>query len=397
MLRMLDTIDAVFFADWQESAANLFSTDSNTILFQFLKLENFYDPDDLFIKMNARGLPLTEFEIFKGKWMEQIEKVYAADDVKWMKSLIDVSWTDFLWPIRKQREGLKNIDPFFQNLLKLVIGNSAASLSGKGLDFDVLFEAHNKDLSFSYGKYAEDYGVAFDKAMLDRMAEELNAMCSPDTIFTKFRTGAIKNAGWIDLGKEWDFFVVQDRDSSKPNYNGRVYLYALSRFSHLIADANDDEVNDWTRLIRNLVENTRFDASDDAVKAIKDIDAMLAEIKAYCAGKKPLSRINDWLAQSAFAPKGFEVSQWEEEKIKAELRKNSAWNAEITEAESHPYLRGKIGFILWCAGEIGDYTPFDKSALKKNLTQFKIYKQKCLRLFDEAGNPKSDVIEKYLL
>lgn len=95
MLRMLDTIDSIFFKNWEKAATNLFSVDHNTILFQFLKLEDFYDPDDLFIKMNARGLPLTEFEIFKGKWMEQIENFYAPVEVKDMKSLIDVSWTDF--------------------------------------------------------------------------------------------------------------------------------------------------------------------------------------------------------------------------------------------------------------------------------------------------------------
>lgn len=152
MLRMLDTIDSIFFKSWEEAANNLFSADHNTILFQFLKLENFYDPDDLFIKMNARGLPLTEFEIFKGKWMEQIETLYEPAEIKSLKSLIDVSWTDFLWPLRTQRKELKNIDPFFQNLLKLIIGNSTASLLSNKVDFDILFEANKKELSFSYGK-----------------------------------------------------------------------------------------------------------------------------------------------------------------------------------------------------------------------------------------------------
>ena len=153
MLRMLDTIDSIFFKSWEEAANNLFSADHNTILFQFLKLENFYDPDDLFIKMNARGLPLTEFEIFKGKWMEQIETLYEPAEIKSLKSLIDVSWTDFLWPLRTQRKELKNIDPFFQNLLKLIIGNSTASLLSNKVDFDILFEKipYFKDLQAKRG------------------------------------------------------------------------------------------------------------------------------------------------------------------------------------------------------------------------------------------------------
>lgn len=398
MLRMLDTIDSIFFKSWEEAANNLFSADHNTILFQFLKLENFYDPDDLFIKMNARGLPLTEFEIFKGKWMEQIETLYEPAEIKALKSLIDVSWTDFLWPLRTQRKGLKNIDLFFQNLLKLIIGNSTASLLSNRVDFDILFEANKKELSFSYGKYIEEYNVVFDRVMLDRIKEELEAMCSPNSVFTKFRTCETKHEKWIDLEKEWQFFVIQDRDNNNPNYKGRVTLYALSRFSNLMPNTNDHEVNQWSRLIRNLIENTRFDSSNDAVRVIKDIDTMLIELSAYYRNNNGLSCVNDWVAQNTtFTPKGFTNSQWEEEKIKAELRKDRSWNDEITNAEKHQYLNGKIGLILWCSGEISGHIPLNRNTLKRDLNKFKSYSEKCLKLFDEAGQKDSEVTSKFLL
>jgi len=398
MLRMLDTIDSIFFKSWEEAANNLFSADHNTILFQFLKLENFYDPDDLFIKMNARGLPLTEFEIFKGKWMEQIETLYEPAEIKSLKSLIDVSWTDFLWPLRTQRKELKNIDPFFQNLLKLIIGNSTASLLSNKVDFDILFEANKKELSFSYGKYTEEYNVVFDRVMLDRIKEELEAMCSPNSVFTKFRTSETKHEKWIDLEKEWQFFVIQDRDNNNPNYKGRVTLYALSRFFTLMPSTNDCEVNQWSRLIRNLIENTRFDSSNDAVRVIKDIDTMLLELTAYYKENNGSSCVNDWVAQNTtFTPKGFTNSQWEEEKIKAELRKDSSWNDEITKAEKHQYLNGKIGLILWCSGEITGLIPFSKNTLNRDLNKFKSYSEKCLKLFNEAGQKDSEVTSKFLL
>ncbi|WP_147392454.1 hypothetical protein [Bacteroides uniformis] len=398
MLRMLDTIDSIFFKSWEEAANNLFSADHNTILFQFLKLENFYDPDDLFIKMNARGLPLTEFEIFKRKWMEQIETLYEPAEIKSLKSLIDVSWTDFLWPLRTQRKELKNIDPFFQNLLKLIIGNSTASLLSNKVDFDILFEANKKELSFSYGKYTEEYNVVFDRVMLDRIKEELEAMCSPNSVFTKFRTSETKHEKWIDLEKEWQFFVIQDRDNNNPNYKGRVTLYALSRFSTLMPSTNDCEVNQWSRLIRNLIENTRFDSSNDAVRVIKDIDTMLLELTAYYKENNGSSCVNDWVAQNTtFTPKGFTNSQWEEEKIKAELRKDSSWNDEITKAEKHQYLNGKIGLILWCSGEITGLIPFSKNTLNRDLNKFKSYSEKCLKLFNEAGQKDSEVTSKFLL
>lgn len=348
--------------------------------------------------MNARGLPLTEFEIFKGKWMEQIETLYEPAEIKSLKSLIDVSWTDFLWPLRTQRKELKNIDPFFQNLLKLIIGNSTASLLSNKVDFDILFEANKKELSFSYGKYTEEYNVVFDRVMLDRIKEELEAMCSPNSVFTKFRTSETKHEKWIDLEKEWQFFVIQDRDNNNPNYKGRVTLYALSRFSTLMPSTNDCEVNQWSRLIRNLIENTRFDSSNDAVRVIKDIDTMLLELTAYYKENNGSSCVNDWVAQNTtFTPKGFTNSQWEEEKIKAELRKDSSWNDEITKAEKHQYLNGKIGLILWCSGEITGLIPFSKNTLNRDLNKFKSYSEKCLKLFNEAGQKDSEVTSKFLL
>lgn len=396
ILRMLDTIDSFFFDKWKEAAANLFSDGNKTILFQFLKLEDFYDPDDLFIKMNARGLPLTDFEIFKGKWMEQIEASYPPSEVKDLKSKIDVTWTDFLWPMRRLREGLKNVDPFYRNLLKLVIGNSAASLSNKKLDFDILFEANQKDLTFSYSKYTEEYGVVFDKPMLDRITEELNEMCNDSSIFTKFRNGILKHDVWINLDDAWKLFVIEEADSERRTYARRVAIYALSRFSKYFPTAIDPDVNEWSRLIRNLLENTQFDSSEDAIRTIRGIDAMLEDLLKFQNVNQCGRPVNTWLAQTLITPSGFNKDQWEEEKIKAELRKDSVWDASIIDAEQHAYLRGKIGIILWCAGEIGGHTPFNKALLKKDFAKFTEYKAKVLALFTEVNKEDSRLVSKFL-
>lgn len=78
-------------------------------------------------------------------------------------------------------------------------------------------------------------------------------------------------------------------------------------------------MNQWARLIRNLVENNRFDSSNDVVKVIQDIDVILVELVAYCKVNQGLSRVNDWVAQNTFTPKGFTNSQWEEERIKSRI------------------------------------------------------------------------------
>lgn len=398
MLRMLDEIHRVFFKDWQKAAERLFVTENQPIRFQYLPLVNFYDPDDLYIKMNARGLPLTDFEIFKSRWMEEIEKVYPKDSAKTIKTRIDVDWTDFLWPMRIKRIGLKNIDPYFQNLLKLVIGNAMASFGNRNTDFQMLFEANGKKQTFSFAKYVEEYNVSFSKTLLDRINEELTQLCTAESLFTRLRTNMIDSGGWMNIASLWDSFIINEWDPSNPDYKGRVSLYAVSRFSSLLPSANDDEVKEWLRLIRNLAENKRFNGYDDAVNFIKDIDRALDQIKLYADKHSPAHRINDWVAQSSFTPNsGFTDAQWQEEVIKAELRKDPAWDKELTECERHFYLNGSVAFPLWCAGEINIKLPISTQNIRRDLVSFKSYKGKLIALLNEAGKKDSKVTEQYLL
>ena len=398
MLCMLDEIHHVFFKDWRKAADRLFVTENQPIRFQYLPLMNFYDPDDLYIKMNARGLPLTDFEIFKSRWMEEIEKVYSKDEAKSIKTWIDVDWTDFLWPMRIRRKGLKNIDLYFQNLLKLVIGNAMASFGNKDTDIQMLFEANGNKQTFSFAKYVEVYNVSFSKTLLDRINEELTQLCTDKSLFTRLRNNTISSDGWMNIADLWDSFIINEWDPSKPDYKGRVSLYAISRFSFLLPSANDGEVKEWVRLVRNLAENKRFNDCDDAVNFIRDIDSVLAKIKLYADKRSPAHRINDWLAQSSFTPNsGFTEAQWQEEVIKAELRKDPEWDKELTECERHFYLNGSAALVLWCADEIDIKLPFFTQNINRDFASFKSYKDKLIALFNEAGKKDSEVTKRYLL
>ena len=47
------------------------------ITFQLLKLDEFGLSDDLYIKMNARGKPLTNFETFKARFGQDLEALFG--------------------------------------------------------------------------------------------------------------------------------------------------------------------------------------------------------------------------------------------------------------------------------------------------------------------------------
>ena len=68
MLVMLKAIDEKF-----NGLSNIWGklTGNNpSIVFHLLKMKNLGLPDDLYIKMNARGKPLTDFEHFKSQFSE---------------------------------------------------------------------------------------------------------------------------------------------------------------------------------------------------------------------------------------------------------------------------------------------------------------------------------------
>ncbi|MGN6444663.1 hypothetical protein [Amnibacterium sp.] len=98
---MLVTIDAIAerFAD--EDSDRLWSrlTDRSrpAIWFQLLPIDDMGAAESLYIKMNSRGKPLTEFEAFKAHLGQLVGDVGGFEQ---FGHRIDGEWTDVLWPYR---------------------------------------------------------------------------------------------------------------------------------------------------------------------------------------------------------------------------------------------------------------------------------------------------------
>lgn len=104
MLRMIDSIHVKFrsYTDlWQRLEAGCIS-------FYFLPIKELGATDELYIKMNSRGKPLTEFENFKAEWEASIKaiepNIMSQQEVEQLQHRIeqklDIDWTDLLWPYR---------------------------------------------------------------------------------------------------------------------------------------------------------------------------------------------------------------------------------------------------------------------------------------------------------
>jgi len=100
MLVVLDDLHHLFCEDDCLAAWDrLLDAPAPAISFHLLPIEQLGLSEDLYIKMNSRGKPLTPFENFKAHF-EQMLKVSCPSRVEAFSLRVDGEWSDLLWPYR---------------------------------------------------------------------------------------------------------------------------------------------------------------------------------------------------------------------------------------------------------------------------------------------------------
>lgn len=352
MLTMLDDIQQTF-KDETEVWDKL-----NNISFHYIELQNFGLSDDLYIKMNARGKPLTDFENFKAKFEQYVKQndwENNAGATETFSHQIDTLWTDLFWNYRNDEnvfdEQLLNFfrtmavinytlkapkDDKFRRIIDLLRGSQKVSFN-QYLDLGCFDEDYFKTLKFVLNKISDKSGL---KTFLS------------DTTYADEKdifNGAIKNnLGYAELLK----------------------LFAL--YQYLACENDIDKVNlqNWLRIVRNLVEAHRL--YYDNANTFADSLLFLSKLIPH------RNNIVEYFKDSVNPEdKGFPKFIIEEEKTKANLiLQNDDWKNAIIEIENHGYFNGQIGFILdWCKDENGIH----------NIDKFKEYAEKAKAIFSDDG------------
>lgn len=119
MLVMLDAI-AAKFADIATILWDRLVVDK-AIFFHFLDIKDLGMTDDIYIKMNSRGLPLTEFEKVKVSIKQKLSGIFGktSEYTASLMTKIDGVWTDALWCYHDEEHQI--VDNFFVNLLHYVL------------------------------------------------------------------------------------------------------------------------------------------------------------------------------------------------------------------------------------------------------------------------------------
>lgn len=368
MLNMLDAIHEIF-NNRADFLPLLLDTERPIITFLFMELDKYHLSDELYIKMNSRGKPLTDFENFKARYSEYIgEKLSSSEHMvsrnrilndgtilpmaldRYFAERIDNAWVNLIWEYRNDGELDRSMD-FGQtcdfrmaNLVRALLSLKYIELNPqtKG-ETDPTFallvnQSGREPLSFLSLREGKALSLENSEFLIDSM----DLLCASGNKPKSHLKSDFSHCLCISALMNKILFTPRDL-----TYNDRVILYAY--LGYLLKYGNEEGINQWMRVIFNLAnsENNRIDSASEVSNAIRSVCSLLEnapEILKYLTSGERIEAFPSWLI--------------EEERIKASLilRPNGdKWLSKILEAERHGYFNGQIGFMLEFAGIIDYY------------------------------------------
>lgn len=400
---IIDGIEEVFknktTEDFKDYWEILSDENKCPIVFYYLDLLDLKLSDDLYIKMNARGKQLTDFENFKADLVgyiknENIEQESNIQESNIKESIahkLDTAWTDIFWKNKSPNNKIDEIYYAFINrfLLNCLITYKVEKDKYLYDEILVLVEK-NKLFKYLYGDSGNDINVqyyGFDiykteetviKTGITKLKTVLNRLeilKDKDNINKFFQPNWDDNSGFC--------FIPEYKSNNNKEYipttltqPQRVVFYAICCY---FEKDNYDELNfkRWMRVVWNIVENASIKNISDMIKAMRLIDN-LAEYS---------HDIYNHLNERDIS-KDFAKEQMEEEKTKArqivdnmEVIDNNGktWEEKIIEAEKYAFFKGAIRFLF------RDGIKDGKGQYKYNWDKFDARFEKAQKYFDKNG------------
>lgn len=349
MLVVLDAIhERLAGADCAQAWERLLDDSAPAITFQFLVIRDLGLTDDLYIKMNSRGKPLTPFENFKAQFEKLVGDSAPARHEELCRK-IDNDWSDVFWSVRG---GDDLIDDEFMRYFRFVT-DVLTHRTGKTASGDDLSRAINL---FGGENSERESNLTF----LFRALDAWHGKDIPAWFEDAF-TRSTYEAGKVAIYEPTDLFgacCASYPDARAFPFRKVLLLYAVT--VHLTQETELHRRR--LRVLRNLILN-----SADEVRP-ETRAPMLCEVAAIMTdGSIPDSS-------------SFNRRQAAEERTKAQMiASDGAIEPTLARLEDHPLLRGSLP-----AFDLGDPT------FAQNSETF-------LEVFSGPGGLPSVVAERALL
>lgn len=361
MLRMLDAIYRRYQAS---NNKDVLYDNLRNIKFYELDLDDFGLTEEIYVKMNARGLQLTPFENFKAdltkllkdgsipEYNKEVEMDIAGHPmVPYYLSIsqkIDNRWLDIFWN-PDDVTGRDYCDRFFRFFYRFFTTKFFLEIqkdlkaeafrpkkqpdSEESKIWNFLWVlSPEQDKTYLGFKYYNDF-FRFNPGYIAEIEKILDTFSNPD-YFKAIMAEAVYP--W-DKEKKYqaDFFEARYQHADA------VYFAAVCEYIKRSADGFDTtNFKRWMRVVRNIVENLLFRNVDEVVRSVRRLTQIL---------ELPEAMTNLYQALAADTPKERDSRSLKEEMEKASVIFNDPsqdWEGVFTKAELHPLFRGSIGFML---------------------------------------------------
>jgi hypothetical protein len=376
-LIMLDEIH-LRFANTAGLYARLVDPDQPAVTFQLLELQHFGLSDDLYIKMNARGKPLTNFETFKARLVGHASEVVTelfelhgrpVSVGEYISHRIDTAWADLLWYYRDEQTAL--FDERCMKLIRTVV--IVTRKPGENAEASLMRALRDNKEAFSFLRYYE--AGCLDEAFIQAFVRLMDAWSGG----TEGITTLLPEGGFFN---ESAFVIRLFTDATPLSYTDLVQFAAYCGYVSRHADLNPTAFGEWMRTVVNLSVNTPYDELDNYSRSVESLRELL----------KSAPNILEYLASLQENPvRFFHTQQIREERIKAALLlTEGGWRSLVEMAERHEYFAGQIEFLLDFSGVLEhwqDGTGFNWNSEQEALclAAFENYMGKAFAVFQGAG------------
>lgn len=289
----------------------LIGNKSNLVTFYFTDLDQFGLTENLYIRMNARGKMLTEFENFKSEFSKIIRYNHLL--LESVKDKIEYEWVDNLWDYRDADSFI--IDSPFMAYLSfltemLYYTNAefrAKSYESDFLDFRILKEVYSIEDNLNFLIFSYDF-IKEIKKFNEAILWEGESLHS----------------------------ILKDILSNKRDTN-QLFIY-FQTLVYCFKEKPKENLSDFIRVVRNLIENTDDNSRREWPRLISSLQNLISEKNVY----QVLASLSD---ENRLI--GLKVDQRKEEIFKAKLiLEFTEYKKAIFEIEDNNNFKGNIANIL---------------------------------------------------
>ena len=363
MLIMLDAIhDRYNNQDCNELYKKL-----DNIQFYVKSLGYFNLSEELYIKMNARGLQLSPFENFKADLInfinnneytpyKEVVPLYKKDsddkvgfDFNFSVKL-DAKWIDIFW-----KKGDENFDAAYMSFFSRFfackyIVSTKDIVSDREMRQDKTIRQLYTDAE-SRNDTNEYLGFQEFEGLLSKHPEYVMILDKVFDVFYEYDHKDAKRFIYKSMLPSWEKKNPEDGDdfyrnlSSKMTHSKLILLGAVIEFIEAYDIFDINVFKQWMRVVWNVVENTNIDSLTPVSSLIRKLSAVIRNTAIRSSGGLSFyAALSQWKDDNNDERENRALLE-EIEKAKR-ISENNDWLNMFIQAEEHPFFKGMVLFFL---------------------------------------------------